>query len=64
MLRDTWDIKADIKEEMKKGLIFGLRARLPIGMILGYVGYRHEVMPLLQIISHQTRAYIWNADGL
>ena len=52
MIRDTFDIRIDIKDEMKKGLILGLKARLPIAMIFAYVGYRHEVVPLLQILSH------------
>ena len=64
MIRDSFDIRTDVKEEMKKGLILGLKARLPIAVIFTYVGYRHEVVPLLQVLSHQTRAYIWNADGL
>lgn len=32
--------------------------------MLSYVGYHHEILPLLQIISHRTRAYIINAEGL
>ena len=32
--------------------------------MLSYVGYRHEVLPLLQIMSHKTRAYAINAEGL
>ena len=46
------------------GLIFGLQARPPIAHILGYLGYSHEVMPILQNLSHSTRAYIVNAEGL
>ena len=53
-----------IKEELKKGLIFGLEARPPIGIILGFFGYQHQVMRLMQCLSHGTRAYIVNADGL
>ena len=53
-----------IKEELKKGLIFGLEARPPIGIILGFFGYQHQVMELMQCLSHGTRAYIVNADGL
>ena len=33
-------------------------------MILGFAGYRHLVFPLLQTLSHGTRAYIVNAEGL
>ena len=45
-------------------MIFGLEARPPIGIILGFVSNSHEVTPLMQTISHATRAYIVNADGL
>ena len=53
-----------IKEELKKGLIFGLEARPPIGIVLGFFGYQHQVMKLMQCLSHGTRAYIVNAEGL
>ena len=49
---------------MKKGLILGFQARLPIGIVLGFLGFRHEVLPLLQKINHSTRAFLWNANGL
>ena len=56
--------RVKIREDLKKGLIFGLEARQPIGIILGFVGYAHQVMPLMQLLSHGTRAYIVNAEGL
>ena len=40
MLREKFDIKVEIRDELKKGLILGLEARLPIGIVLGFVGYR------------------------
>ena len=43
---ENFEIKVEIKEDLKKVLIFGLHSRLPIGTILGFVGYRHDVMPL------------------
>ena len=33
-------------------------------MILGFLGYRHQVIPSLESLSHSTRAYIINAHGL
>ena len=53
-----------IKDEFKKDLILGFSARPPIGIILGLIGFRYQVMPLMQTLSHKTRAYIVNADGL
>ena len=64
MLRDKFDIKVPIREQILKCLIFGLQARLPIATILSYMGYRHDVIWILQTLSHTTRAYIWNANGL
>ena len=42
-----FDIKVQIREDLKSSLIFGLGARPPIGIILGFVAFRHEVMPLM-----------------
>ena len=64
MIRDEWDVSIQIKDELKKSLIFGFQSRLSIGEVLSFVGYRHEVLPILQKLSHGTRAYVWNADGL
>ena len=57
----SFDIKVAIREELRKGLIFGLKARLPIAMILAFVGDKYGVIPMLQTISHGTRAFIVNA---
>ena len=46
-MRDTFDVNIRIKEDMKKRLIFNLQARLPIAMMLGYFGYREQVVPLM-----------------
>ena len=32
--------------------------------MLSFVGYRHEVIPIMQRISHGTRAFIISATGL
>ena len=63
-MSQPFEIRVTIKDELKKALIFGLEARLPIGIILGFIGYRHQVLPLMQSLTHATRAYIVNAGGL
>ena len=37
---------------------------MPIALVLGYIGYREQIVNFMQILSHATRAYIWNANGL
>ena len=61
---ENFDIKVPIKDELKSGLIFGIDARPPLGLIAGMIGYRHEVLSLMQTLSHSSRAYILNAKGL
>ena len=63
-MAEAFDIKVQIIEDLKKGLIFGLGARLPIGLVLGFTGFSHEVLPIMQTLSHSTRAYLCNANGL
>ena len=58
------NIKAPIKDELQKNLVLGIQARPPIGIILGFVGYSYQVIPLMQVLSHGTRAFIANAKGL
>ena len=53
-----------IKDNLKKKLIFSFNSKLPIALVLGYLGYRHEILPLMQVLSHGTRAYILNENGL
>ena len=47
MLRETFDIKVLIKESKKKCLILGFSSRLSIAILLSYLGFRHEIVPLL-----------------
>ena len=63
-MSELLQILVPIREELKKNLIFGIEARPPIGIILGFYGFRYEVMELMKHLSHGTRAYIINADGL
>ena len=52
MHREKWDIKVEIRDSLKKGLVFNLQARLPIGILIGYYGYRHEAAKVMQLFSH------------
>ena len=63
--KDAWDIKVPIKMELLKVLLVkGLQSRNVMGTIFSYVSYNYEVISLMQVISHSSRAYIWNADAL
>ena len=62
--RDPLKIRVAIKDELKKKLVFGIQARPPIGIIFKFCGFHHQVMEAMQRLSHGTRAYIVNADGL
>ena len=44
---EKFDVIVQIKDDLRKGLVFGLGARLPIAKVLGFTGYAHEVMPLM-----------------
>ena len=63
-MANTWDIKVPIKQNLLKSLIFGLNSRLAIGVLLSFLDYSPEVIETLQVLSHSTRAYIYNIDGL
>ena len=59
-MSEHFEKRVSIREELSSNLIFGFEARLPIAIILGFAGYRHEVMPIMQTLSHGTRAYTCN----
>ena len=63
-MQQIFQVKAPLRDELSKNLIFGINSRLAAATILKFVGYQHEVMPLMQQLSHQTRAYTINAKGL
>ena len=63
-MSEKFDIKVQIRGSLKKKLIFGLNSRLSIGIVLGFVGLRNDVWPIMQAISHATRAYLVNEKGL
>ena len=35
-----------------------------MAVVLSFFGYQEKVVNLFQKLSHSTRAYIWNAEGL
>ena len=41
-----------------------MQARAPIGIVFSFFGYSHEVHDLMSTMSHTTRAFIVNAEGL
>ena len=41
-----------------------LKSRLGIATVLSYFGGKDEVHGLMRVMSHKTRAYIKNAEGL
>ena len=54
-----------IDETKKKRLPFkDLMSRLGTAIVLGYLGFRHQVIPIMQTLSHGTRAFVWSANGL
>ena len=57
-MSDKLETLASIRDELRKELIFGIEARPPIALILGFSGYSHQVMPLTQKLQHATRAYV------
>ena len=57
--------KVQIKRDLLKSLPTNkIKSRPALALVLSYYGYRHEVMDLLQVLSHSSRAYIQNAAGL
>ena len=62
-IRDEWDICLEIKKNKSKGFTLKLQARI-FAIVFSYMDYRYRVISLLQVLSHGTRAYVWNLDGL
>ena len=58
------DIIVPVKEELYVWKIFGFKAFEPTARMLGYIGYRHQVIPILQILCHGARTFIVSTDGL
>ena len=61
--KENFDLRVPIQTSLEKSLILGLGSRPSIGIVLGFYGYWHEVMGLMQVLSHSTRAYILNPDA-
>ena len=60
-----WEITVEIKSQYKKGTpIRGLQSRHAIACVFSFVDYQHETCPILQRLSHHTRAFCYYTDGL
>ena len=46
-MSEGFDIRVEIRQNLKKDLILGQQSRLSIGLILGFIDYRSKVIPLL-----------------
>ena len=63
--KENWDTKVPIEDCYLKEIPFDLiNSRGAIATVWTFVGYKHEVIEILQTLSHRTRAYVYNADGL
>ena len=59
-----FDIKVPLRADYKKGPTFGILASEPFCYMLGYIGYHHEVVGMLQILSDDSRLFVANACKL
>ena len=61
----TWDTKVPLNRDYQKVMSLpGIPARGPTAIILSFLSYKHDAIPILQHLSHGSRAYIHNAGGL
>ena len=44
---EDFDVRVPIKENLSKGLIFGIGARFPIALIAGQIGHTDQVLSLM-----------------
>ena len=63
-MSEKFEHKVDIKNELRKVLIFGFESKLSIANVLMFFGYDVQVMSMMQKLSHSTRAFIYNANYL
>ena len=65
MNQQSWDVNdVKFKEFLSCTPFDDIKSRNATATILSFLGYRHEIIPQMQRISHRSRAYIWNSDGL
>ena len=63
--RSQWDIIQKKFLTLWRSLpLKNISSRNATAEILSFVGCKHQVIPLMQKISHQSRGFIYNADGL
>ena len=56
---NVWQTRVSIQEDLKKGLPFPcIPSRNSTAVILSYYGFKPRVYYLMQVLNHQSRAYI------
>ena len=65
LTREKFDARVKLKIKYDKAMPFeGLPAREAMATVWSYVGWKFQVVDILQKLSHQSRAYLYNGHGL
>ena len=63
--KHTFASKVSIKENLLQDILFPkFKSRYASATVLSYLNYEEEILDQLQKLSHGSRAYLVNADGL
>ena len=62
-MAENFDVIVPLKEDQKKLSIFGLSSKPALGLIQRFAGKPHEVLPVMQKLSNDTRTFTWNENG-
>ena len=56
-MAENFDVIVPLKEDQKKLSIFGLSSKPALGLIQRFAGKPHEVLPVMQKLSNDTRTF-------